>query len=248
MKYFRWVMIAAGLFLSADAVVLSLYSNFTIGLIFTLGIGCLLFLWGVFYKAVQRFSQTGLKKAAKYIIAAGLCSSAALCAFFMVYGNIDTVTYDEDAVIVLGCAVNGTVPTQPLAARLDKAVEYHKKNPNSYIIVSGGQGYQEKISEAECMYNYLAKRGVNADKIIKEQKATSTNENIIYSKELIRNLPDIKDICIITNDFHIFRAKRLAEINGINAASMHAATPWYNAPVMYIREVLAFGQLVLLRR
>lgn len=248
MKIFRWIMIAAGLFLVADTAVVSMYSNFTVGLLLSLILGGVLLLWGIFYKAVRRFTEKGFMKVLRIAAAGGIIASAVFCVFLMIYGSADTVTYDEDAVIVLGCAVNGSTPTQPLAARLDTAVEYHEKNPEAYLIVSGGQGFQEDITEAECMENYLLRCGVRADRIIREPKATSTNENIAYSKEIMNEYPKIENVALITNDFHVFRAKQLAKINGIEVASMHAVTPWYNASMMYLREILAVGQLIIFKK
>lgn len=243
------LMIIAGLFLTVDSCVMAVYSNFTMGIIAGLALGLLLFLWGVFYRPIKAYTAKGVKRIIKIIVACGIIASVAACVFFGLYGTHDTVNYNERAVIVLGCAVRGTNPTQPLVARLNAALRYYEKNPDAYIIVSGGQGPQEDISEAECMKDYLIAHGVDEDKIIEECSATSTTENIQYSQAIMTELliPET-NVALITNDFHIFRAKQLAKMYGLKATTAHAKTPWYSAPMMYLREILAVGQLILFRK
>ena len=93
-----------------------------------------------------------------------------------------------DTMIVLGAKVNGTEVSNTLKLRLDKAIEYYKKHKYVNIIVSGGQGNDENITEALAMKNYLVSNGVNINNIIEENKATTTLENIIYSKKILDNM------------------------------------------------------------
>ncbi|MDO5396957.1 MAG: YdcF family protein [bacterium] len=241
------LMILTGLYLTVNSCIMAVYSNFTIGIITELALGLLLFMWGVFYSHIKMYTDKGVKRIIKIIIACGIAAAFAVCAFFGLYGVNDSVGYNEDAVIVLGCAVRGTEPTQPLAARLDAAVKYHEKNPDAYIIVSGGQGPQEYITEAECMKAYLIAHGVNESVILTEDRAASTTENIRYSREIMKEkgIPET-DIAMITNEFHIFRARQLARLNGLEVTTLHAKTPWYSSPMMYLREIFAVGQLILL--
>ncbi len=128
-----------------------------------------------------------------------------------------------DYVIVLGAQVRGTRITKSLARRLDAALEYYQNNPDATIIVSGGQGRGEDISEAAAMAGYLTEKGVPADKIILEDKSTNTNENLEFSIELIGN----KDarVAIVTNNFHIFRAVGIAKAKGLsNVCGVPAAS------------------------
>lgn len=246
MKIFiRALLIAVGLFLFADAIILSAVSNFNAGVIFEGALGALTLLWGIFFDRLQ--AMRGIWRALKWTAAAGLAAVFGICVFLGAYGSADTVNFDEDALIVLGCGVNGTVPTEPLSARLNKAVEYEEKNPSALIVVTGGQGPQEDISEAECMAQYLIQAGINEEKIIKEDLSTSTSENLRYTKEkLDAELKDYTSV-IITNDFHIFRAKRLAAINGLDVSTMHADTPFLSAAMMYLREILALGKFIVFK-
>ncbi|MCU9810564.1 YdcF family protein [Paraclostridium sp. AKS81] len=88
--------------------------------------------------------------------------------------------------IVLGASVKNTTPSLTLRGRLDKAIQYlDESKDDCYIVVSGGKGSDEKLSEAKAMENYLVEHGVNKDKIILEDKSTNTYENFKYSKEKI---------------------------------------------------------------
>lgn len=124
-------------------------------------------------------------------------------------GNVDTV-------IVLGAKVNGYKISDTLRHRLDKSIEYYNKNKDINIIVTGGQGNEENISEALAMNNYLVEQGVEASKIIMEDKATTTLENIIFSKDILEKMDKENDkVLIVTNDYHLFRARLIACILGL---------------------------------
>ena len=243
-----WLLIAVGTFMAANGIIAAFVANFTTGNILETGVGALLLLWGVFYEQIQAVTSKGAARVAKWVLAVGMALYLGICVFFGVYGNIDTVTYDEDVLIVLGCGVNGTVPTEPLQARLEKALDYIKKNPDVKIAVTGGQGPQEDISEAECMANYLAVRTIEPSRIILEDKSTSTGENFKFTKPLLdKKLGENYKAAVITNDFHILRAKLLAKENGMEITTLHANSKWYNAVMMYMREVLAMGKYLIFK-
>lgn len=120
-----------------------------------------------------------------------------------------------DTMIVLGAKVNGTEVSNTLKLRLDKAKEYYNKHKSVNIIVSGGQGNDENITEALAMKNYLISNGVNSNNIIEENKATTTLENIIYSKKILDNMNNKGKVLIVTSDYHLFRGRLIASILGI---------------------------------
>lgn len=120
-----------------------------------------------------------------------------------------------DTMIVLGAKVNGTEISNTLKLRLDKAIEYYNKHKSVNIIVSGGQGNDENITEALAMKNYLISNGVNSNNIIEENKATTTLENIIYSKKILDNMNNKGKVLIVTSDYHLFRGRLIASILGI---------------------------------
>lgn len=243
----RAIMIAIGLFMIVNGLILAVKANFTIGIILELFTGVIFGLWGLFFDKISLYTKKGAGRVVRWIVTLGLIAAFSICMFFGIYGSLDSVTFNEDVLIVLGCGVRGTVPTQPLEARLEKAVEYEKKNPNALIVVTGGQGPQEDITEAECMERYLKDKGVDGSKIVKEDKSTSTGENFRYTKKMLDERLGSYSAAIITNDFHIFRAKQLAKVNDIEVTTFHADTPWYNAVMMYMREILALGKFILLK-
>lgn len=122
-----------------------------------------------------------------------------------------------DYVIVLGAQVRGTRVSKSLARRLDAAYAYYQNNPETIIIVSGGQGKGEDISEAEAMKRYLVEKGVPEEKILKEDRSADTNENLRFSLELMEK--ENPKVAIATNDFHIFRAIHLAKGKGLENVS-----------------------------
>ncbi|MBE5926392.1 MAG: YdcF family protein [Lachnospiraceae bacterium] len=141
----------------------------------------------------------------------------------VISGMFSKPVRDADYVIVLGAQIKGTRVTKSLAKRLDAAYEYAVDNKDCIIVVSGGQGVGEDTTEAEAMKRYLVDKGIEADRIIEEGKSTSTKENLLFSKEIIDN-PEA-EVVIATNNFHVFRAKRLAgkmgykNISGVPAPS-----------------------------
>lgn len=235
-------MIIGGLFLFANGAVMSLVSNFNLGVILTVAAGLVFLLWGILYKKINEVTKNGALKWIKRIVISLVCVEIALVSFIAVYGQFDNVNYKEDAVIVLGAGIRGDRVTVPLAYRLNAAIDYHKKNPNAYIVVTGGQGFQETITEAEAMERYLVRKGVDPDKIIKEEKATSTNENMEFSKNILDVYFGERDytVVVITNNFHIYRGVQIAKTEGFrDVHHTHAGLKWYNMAPCYLRESLA---------
>lgn len=126
-----------------------------------------------------------------------------------------------DYIIVLGAQVRKDGPSVALRYRLDAAIDYLNENPSTVCIVSGGQGANEPFSEAEGMSEYLVKNGIEKNRILLEDKSTNTVENIRYSKELMEL--SYSNVGIVTNNFHMFRAVRIAKAQGLKGVSGIAA-------------------------
>lgn len=107
-------------------------------------------------------------------------------------------------VIVLGAHVQRRKITDSLRRRLEKAAEYVKKHPETEIIVSGGQGKGEEITEAKAMEEYLMADGIDRERIFKEDRSKTTKENLMFSKKYIHNME--AKVAIVSNDFHVYRA------------------------------------------
>ena len=158
---------------------------------------------------------------------------------------------DSKAVIVLGAGVNGTRPSLTLRTRLDAALVYLEGHPDIPVVVTGGQGYGEDVTEARCMYDYLVARGVDPARIILEERATSTAENFAFSKPLLQNagIDPAKDmVAVVTNDFHIARSAIVAVRQGyLYAFGVSAKLPWLHLEVnYYVREAFAMVKTLLL--
>lgn len=139
--------------------------------------------------------------------------------------------------IVLGCKVYGEHTSRSLRERLDAALIYLEENPNSQCIVSGGMGEGEKISEAECMYRYLVKKGIDSSRIIKEDNSTSTRENLRFSKKIIEERGMNKNIAIATSEYHQYRASQIAKSLDFSVGAVPGHTAWWLFPTFYVREL-----------
>lgn len=140
--------------------------------------------------------------------------------------------------IVLGARVNGTTITGCLEKRLSTTLKYLQENEETVAIVTGGQGPGESITEAEAMKQYLVTRGIPESRIIKEEKATNTYENIAFSKEIIQN--EDATVAIVTNGFHMYRAVNMARRQGMTNIYGHSApTDRIMAISYYTREAIA---------
>ena len=144
--------------------------------------------------------------------------------------------------VVLGAAVYGEQPSLTLVRRMEGALEYLETYPESTVIVSGGMGKGENITEALAMHDWLVAHGIAEERVLMEPKATSTQENLQYSFDIIRSRGDDPDgnVAIVSSAYHLFRAKSMAKLQGVEAAGV--AAPWGYPMVMlnyFIRE--AFG-------
>lgn len=212
--YYIWLVFAAVCF--AYYAVCSSYAGVGSSFIFIWLIGGVLFaaVFGVRFAAVKGFITLPL-----WVVRAFWCVMALGTALFVfleacVISQMNAYTEEDcDYIIVLGCQIRGSRVTKSLRKRLDKALEYCLKHPDTVVIVSGGKGNGEDISEAEAMYNYLADRGVDKERIIMEAQSYDTEQNMRYSVRFIEDKS--AKVGIVTSNFHVFRAKRLAAAKGL---------------------------------
>ena len=200
----------------------------------------------VFAVPVYIYFFKKIRKGIHIAVGAVLLIVLSFAAFLMIYGMNDSADYGENAVIVPGAGIDGETVRGSLARRLDKAAEYYGKNNETKIVVCGGQGPQESITEALAMERYLIGKGVPEANIIKEEKSVSTYENVTFAKEILdKHFPQGFSCVVITNDYHIYRTVRIAEDAGITANHMHVGTVWYTLPANYTREMLAVMKMWL---
>lgn len=231
-----------------NGLFLCVLSNLNLGVILTVLLGAFFLLWGIFYSKLNELTHKGILKVIKICIIVILCIEGLFVSFLAIYGENDNVNYNEDVLIVLGAGIRGDKVTLPLKMRLDRAIEYHKKNSKALIVVTGGQGFQETVTEASAMEKYLLENGVKKENIFKEEEATSTNENMRFSKEIIDKYFDREyKTVVVTNNFHIYRGVCIAKMEGFeNVYHMHAGLQWYNIVPCYLRESLAVLKMWIL--
>jgi uncharacterized SAM-binding protein YcdF (DUF218 family) len=143
-----------------------------------------------------------------------------------------------DYVIVLGCQVNGSIPSIPLTRRVNTAVEYLKENSDANVIITGGKGSGENMPEAAAMKVLLKQNRIDERRIFEEENATSTVENLKFSDTLY-NISG-KSVVIVTSDYHIFRALLTArKLNYKDAAGLPCKSQLSMLPAYLLREYTA---------
>ena len=169
---------------------------------------------------------------------------SALVACFVIYVvfiQIMPHIMNFDYILIHGCGLlGGEKLTRLLSNRVDKAIEiYNKCKVKPIIIPSGGQGDDEKISEAQAMKTYLLEHDIPEESIIMEDRSTTTRENLLFSKEIIDSRPGKKKIALVSSNYHIYRCLRLARELGFNCVGIGAKVALYYWPTAVIREFIA---------
>lgn len=191
-------------------------------------------------KRLRKFFDIS-KKILIGLLAVCFITGAFVSAFMIKYAffnNPADKSGDSGTVIVLGCKINGTTPSLTLAGRLDAAYKYLNEHPNSVAIVSGGQGWDEEVSEAFVMKNYLVERGIEETRIFMEEKSVNTDENIKFSGEIIKEKGLPKTMYIVTDTFHSFRGFLFAEKNGYAAKNISSDIFWPLFGEYWVRDIL----------
>lgn len=176
------------------------------------------------------------------LIGAGILAFALLLGAVL-YGAYDHISGDPQVMIVLGCQVRQDGPSVLLRDRLDEALSYLKDHPDMTVVVSGGQGPDEPTTEAQAMADYLVANGVEEENILLEDDSHNTTQNFQYSRDLLEEekIDCSGGVLVVSNGFHLTRARMLAERAGFDNVSTLAA-PASHLPsrlYMYIREPLA---------
>ena len=242
MKLFRIVCIVIGILLVLDTILVSMLSNFNLGVILPAILGVPLILLGVFmhhmnggfWGVVKWFLLACYALGIVFLIVTGVLMGTAAKRADKVYA---------DALIVLGAAVHGDRVTWVLSNRLDTAADYLTAHPDAVCVVSGGQGDGESVTEASAMQKYLVERkGIDSSRILEEDRAENTRENFAFSKAMIEErLGADAKIAFVTTDFHVFRAGRVAKKAGIDAPGIAAPDVWYIRINNFLRECVGIA-------
>lgn len=181
-----------------------------------------------------------------------LCLGLAVCGVtevLILRASLGQPEADCPYIVVLGAKVNGTEPSLSLADRIDAAWDYLTEHPDTIAILSGGQGSDEDISEAQCMFDRLTARGIPAQRLWLEDKATSTWENLQFSLDIIEANTGVRPstIGLLSSEYHLFRASLFARDCGVEAIGIPAETSWLSLKLNYFtREVAGVWHYILL--
>ena len=235
-SFWQSLFFIAGVVLIVESAVIMRLSNFNLGVILPAFFGAPL----VFLAFCLPHMRHGFLLFFKWFIAG--CYGVAFCIFLvcgilMASAQHSAKQIKTDVVIVLGAAVHGTKVTWILENRLDTAIQLLENNPAALCIVSGGQGSQEDCTEASAMRLYLIAHGVDENRIIMEEEAINTVTNFENSVQIIQDrLGSGARISFVTTDFHVFRASRVAQAQGIEITGVSAPDVWYLRLNNFLRE------------
>lgn len=210
--------------------------------------GILLILLGCLAAVYQLLSILGKKKpaAAKWLrrllnllIVIGLVMSV-IAGVFIWKAGCGAPEIDCDYIVVLGAGVNGDRPSLTLQERINAAYGYLCEHPDTLCVVSGGLGHGDSVTEARCMYRELVAMGIDPDRILLDEQATDTRENIANAAELIRQktAADPEILGIVSSEYHLYRAGLIAREQGITPVGIPAHTHYAHLHINYfLREI-----------
>lgn len=251
-KAVKVVMVAGGLTCIAYSIVISAVSRFGLENAALIVIGAASAICGSYRRKILPYTRRGVGRVLKYIFYGGTAVfvvSFGISLIAMTVASNTKASSGADAIIVLGCGLRGQNITLTLRARLDKAYEYAMENPGAIIVVTGGQGPGEDVTEAFAMQRYLISRGIAENRILTEDASTNTKENMLLSKPVLDsyfNRSKYSSV-VVTSNFHMLRSLEYAKIMELDAQGLSSNTPFYLVPSYYIREYLALIKLYVFR-
>ena len=139
-------------------------------------------------------------------------------------------------VLVLGCRVRGTVPSRAMRQRLNAAEAFLNEYPDAVCVLSGGQGEDEEIAEADCMCRELTAAGIAPERIFTEDRSTSTRENFLFSQNIIKDNSLPETVVVVTNEYHQYRAGLIAKALGMETYAVSAPSGIGLLPTYWVRE------------
>ena len=191
-------------------------------------------------------------KAVRRIFTVILCIGLLVCGIteaLIIKASFGDPEMECDYIVVLGAKVRPDGPSTSLQNRIDAAYEYLTAHPDAIAVVTGGQGDDEHITEAQCMFDHLVAMGIDESRVWMEDKATSTWENLHFSLDLIEEKTGARPtrIGLLSSEYHLFRAKLFADACGVEAAGIPAHTTRFSQMVNhFMREVAGIWHYILL--
>lgn len=245
MEFLRWSLfiisiIGFGVFLAPVFTGILNVGN-AIGMAFFAVCAVLVLKWQTFTAFLRSHTAARIILSVLTAFAAVLFILALIISVFMIKAA-GSKPEKASVLVVLGCRVKGETPSLMLEKRINAAYGYLAENPEAVAILSGGQGSDELISEAECMYRELVKKGISPERLILEDKSVNTRENIRNSFRIIAEKglegEAAGEIAIVTNEFHQYRAKLIARKEGKEVTAVTAKTMVFLLPTYWVRDCL----------
>ena len=192
----------------------------------------------------------------KLLVAAVLLAVLAFTALEVCIGvhSRDSLAGEPDLMVVFGCKVDPDGPSILLRDRLDTALDYLEDHPDMTVVVSGGQGDDEHVSEAQAMYDYLVEHGADGDQIIREDQSRNTWQNVNNTLDLFQSgeIDGTERVLLVSSDFHLTRIQMLwnrASGGGDTLSTLAAPVSHFPSRVqMFFREPFALVKSFLFDR
>ena len=251
----RWIGGVLGALLIADGVMLMADGLFSLGVTLPLLMGICAVLLTLAWPHVQAWLDARPRRRRLWRVGGAALGiwAVSVGVFWVVLARSagDVVTAEVPAaIVVLGAGAPNGVPSPTLAARLDLTLEQAARYPSVPVVVSGGLGFGHHPSEARIMGDYLRAHGLAADRIVQEERSTSTDENLRFSRPLLasRGVTADAPVRLVTSDFHTVRARWIASHAGFaKVQAVGAPTPLYVRYNAWLREYFAFVSGFVLR-
>ena len=239
-----WII--AGVFMALGLLVPTYFYVRLLPVLVALVIGCYCFL------SLLTKNHPGIAHVLRSILTTGVILAILIFVItggFILYEGKEIPTEDLPYIVVLGAQVRDYGPSESLQERIDRAYEYLITHPNTVAIVSGGQGSDEPMTEAQCMHNCLVEMGISPERVIKEEQATSTWGNLTFSLDIIEAETGCRPttLGVVSSEYHLFRTGLQAEEYGLEIIGVPAQTGSFDRWLHYfVREIAGVWHYILL--
>ena len=209
-------------------------------LLFWLVFGIFCLVWGYLHEVIRKKGMASLIFAENLFSGGFVVFLLAVCVtlVMIIKAGAEQPEKGADYLIILGAHVYGERMSSNLRYRVEIGKKYLEENPETKVILSGGKGRGEDISEAEAMRRYLVEKGISEDRMLLEDQSVNTDENIRNSRALMKEQDAF--VVIATNRFHLLRAEGIARKQGIRKVQgIGQYVRVDTIPNCYLREVIA---------
>lgn len=175
--------------------------------------------------------------------------AACVTEYFIIRASFGSPSEDVTYLVVLGAKVRPDGPSVSLWDRIYGAYDYLNAHPDTIAVVSGGQGNDEVISEAQCMYDELVKLGISPERIWMEERSSNTRENLTFSLNLIEEKTGSRPgkLGVLSSEYHMLRAGMVAKSCGVEFVGVPAHTSRISQQINhFMREIAAVWKYAIL--